>query len=276
MRRPATWAISATAALVLLALPAFGLHTNRGGLDVMPADTPELAALHVLEKAYPGGIDPARLVIKAPDVTAPDVRSALDELEQSALRAGVINRGIAVETNTTRTIARVDVPIVGTGPDEQSKRALATLRTTIVPNTIGKVANAEYAVGGTTAASVDYTDAMKRSLPLVFLFVLGFAFLLLIASFRSLTIALASIAMNLLSSQPRMASSSWSSRRPGRRRGPPRRNTRSRRLAAQRDEAARRSRLVPALLAHVAAPHQARPQRRSPEHRALTGALIAT
>ena len=199
MRRPAISATAATVALILLAIPALGLHTNRGGLDVMPADTPELAALHVLEKAFPGGIDAARLVVKAPDVTAPEVSAALDDLERAALRAGVIDRGIAVEANAAGTIARVDIPIVGTGPDEQSKRALATLRTTIVPNTIGRVPGAEYAVGGTTAASVDYTNAMKRSLPLVFVFVLGFAFLLLLASFRSLTIAVASIAMNLLS-----------------------------------------------------------------------------
>ena len=47
------------------------------------------------------------------------------------------------------------------------------------------MAGVEYAVTGDTAASKDWNDAMKSSVPLVFGFVaLAFAFLLLLVSFR--------------------------------------------------------------------------------------------
>src|SRR4029077_5192256 len=56
-----------------------------------------------------------------------------------------------------------------------------------------------YAVGGDTAASKDWNDTMRSAVPLVFGFVLAFAFLLLLVSFRSVVIPLKAILMNLLS-----------------------------------------------------------------------------
>ena len=69
----------------------------------------------------------------------------------------------------------------------------------MLPATIGKVAGVEYAVTGETASSKDWTDAMKSSVPLVFGFVLAFAFLLLLVTFRSIVIPFKAILMNLLS-----------------------------------------------------------------------------
>jgi putative drug exporter of the RND superfamily len=55
------------------------------------------------------------------------------------------------------------------------------------------------AVTGGTAASYDANSAMKHQAPIVFGFVLAFAFLLLLASFRSIVIAAKAIVLNLLS-----------------------------------------------------------------------------
>ena len=52
---------------------------------------------------------------------------------------------------------------------------------------------------GQTAASYDWNQMMKRSAPLVFGFVLTFAFLLLLVSFRSIVIATKAVVLNLLS-----------------------------------------------------------------------------
>jgi RND superfamily putative drug exporter len=93
----------------------------------------------------------------------------------------------------------VAVPLVGDGTDTVSNDALETLRTEILPATIGKVAGVEYAVTGDTAASTDWNEKMKSSAPIVFIFVLSFAFLLLLVSFRSIVIPIKAIVMNLLS-----------------------------------------------------------------------------
>jgi uncharacterized membrane protein YdfJ with MMPL/SSD domain len=54
-------------------------------------------------------------------------------------------------------------------------------------------------VAGLTASSKDFNDTMKSHLPIVFAFVLGIAFLLLLHSFRSIVVPLTAIALNLLS-----------------------------------------------------------------------------
>jgi uncharacterized membrane protein YdfJ with MMPL/SSD domain len=54
-------------------------------------------------------------------------------------------------------------------------------------------------VGGQTAKNADYFDAVTGPTPIVLAFVLGLSFLVLMGAFRSLTLALVSIALNLLS-----------------------------------------------------------------------------
>src|SRR5204862_3176548 len=55
------------------------------------------------------------------------------------------------------------------------------------------------AVGGDTASSKDYNDTLASHTPLVFMFVLGLAFLLLLVTLRSIVIPLKAIVLNLLS-----------------------------------------------------------------------------
>jgi uncharacterized membrane protein YdfJ with MMPL/SSD domain len=57
----------------------------------------------------------------------------------------------------------------------------------------------DYAVTGFTAADEDWKASMTRSAPLVFGFVLIFAFLLLTAAFRSVVVAGKAVILNLLS-----------------------------------------------------------------------------
>ena len=57
--------------------------------------------------------------------------------------------------------------------------------------------NAE--VTGPTAQSRDFNDLMKSRAPLVFLFVIAMAFVLLLVTFRSIVIPIKAIALNLLS-----------------------------------------------------------------------------
>jgi uncharacterized membrane protein YdfJ with MMPL/SSD domain len=79
---------------------------------------------------------------------------------------------------------QVEIPLVGEGTDGESNAALATLREEIIPSTLGTVSGIEYAVTGDTAASKDWNEAMKSAVPIVFAFVLAFAFLLLLVSYH--------------------------------------------------------------------------------------------
>ena len=55
------------------------------------------------------------------------------------------------------------------------------------------------AVTGDTAGTHDFNQTMKHRAPIVFAFVLGFAFLLLLLTFRSIVIPIKAIILNLLS-----------------------------------------------------------------------------
>src|SRR6202008_4776786 len=78
----------------------------------------------------------------------------------------------------------VDVPLAGDGADTASDNALLTLRNQILPDTLGKVPGASYAVTGDTASTYDDIHELHASLPAVFGFVAVLAFVLLLVAFR--------------------------------------------------------------------------------------------
>ncbi len=69
----------------------------------------------------------------------------------------------------------------------------------MLPATLGHVPGVSCAVTGETAGTQQFTAVTKKHGPVVFAFVLGLAFLLLLVTFRSLVIPLTAIALNLLS-----------------------------------------------------------------------------
>ena len=96
------------------------------------------------------------------------------------------------------TLAIVDIPLAGDGTDDASEAALAHLREDVIPQTMG-AGGAQVNVTGMTAGSKDFNDTMKSHLPLVFGFVLGLTFLLLLVTLRSIVIPAVAIVLNLLS-----------------------------------------------------------------------------
>ena len=197
LRRPVVSAVAATAVLVALTIPALSLKTVTTGVDdiAIPAIEPYKAVV----AAFPGGPDPAVVAVKAKDVRATEVQHAIADLKRDALATGQMNDPIEIDTSPDHTVATVSIPLAGTGSDTTSKAALATLRDRLLPQTVGKLGSVEYAVTGTTAADLDWSKSMKKTAPLVFAFVLLFAFALLLVSFRSIAIAVKAIVLNLLS-----------------------------------------------------------------------------
>jgi RND superfamily putative drug exporter len=197
LRRPVVSAVAAGAVLVALTIPAFSLNTTSTGADDI--SIPEIQPLKKFDAAFPGGNAPAEVAIKADDVRTEPVQNAIAELKRQALATGQMTTPVELEVSRDSTVARVFIPLVGNGTDATSQAALATLREDVVPATIGKLDGVEYAVGGMTAQDKDWEAKMTTTAPLVFGFVLIFAFLILLISFRSIVVALKAILLNLLS-----------------------------------------------------------------------------
>jgi uncharacterized membrane protein YdfJ with MMPL/SSD domain len=199
LRHPIVWGGAAAALLIALAIPAFSLHTVDSGAQGLPRDLQVMKVYDRIQKAFPGGPGPAVVVVTARDVTRPQVAAGIADLKRAALASGRMHEPISVEVNGSRHAARVLIPLAGEGTDAVSNRALDTLRHRVIPASIGKVPGVTARTTGWTAGSKDFNDSMKAHAPIVFAFVLGLAFVLLLVTFRSIVIPLKAIVLNMLS-----------------------------------------------------------------------------
>jgi uncharacterized membrane protein YdfJ with MMPL/SSD domain len=199
LARPLVSAVISGGILVALAIPALGMHFKDPGVDGYSRSLPIMQTYDRIQAAFPGGAVPATVVVKAADVTKPDVRAAIKQLHDKAIASGELMEPSNIKVSPDKTVAMVSLSVKGNGTDAASDRSVDALRSEIVPTTVGRLQHAEVAVTGLTAGSKDFLDVMKSHLPIVFLFVLSLAFILLLVTFRSIVVPIKAIILNLLS-----------------------------------------------------------------------------
>jgi uncharacterized membrane protein YdfJ with MMPL/SSD domain len=201
LKRPLVSALAAGALLVALAIPALGMHTEVPGVESLPRDVKAVQTYDKIQAAFPAEKVPSVLVLKARDVTAPAVTAGVDRLKAAvAKRPDLFERAPAdIEMSPDKTVAMIGFPARGDGSDVTSQRVLDVMRDDLVPASIGGVPGVQHWVTGQTAGNRDFNDSLASHLPLVFGFVLGAAFLLLLVTFRSLVVPIKAILLNVLS-----------------------------------------------------------------------------
>jgi RND superfamily putative drug exporter len=199
LRWPLVSAALATGLLVMLALPTLGLHTTLLGPGDLPKSVPLIKNYDRIQQAFPGTQVPAVIAVRGAKLDSPAARTVFAKFERAALASGNVKSPIEVSFNHDRTTAQILAPLAGSGSDGRSMAALEALRNRLLPESIGKLPHTRFAVTGQTAGTYDFNSLMKGRFPIVFGFVLGLAFLLLLVTFRSLVIPLTSIVLNLLS-----------------------------------------------------------------------------
>lgn len=199
LRVPALSAIVAVVLLGLVAAPALTMRTVTTETSGLPSGLPILRTFQGIERAFPGAPIPAVVVVTAPDVTAPAVSSAVSALGARALATPGLAGPLLEIASADHRVALVSLSVRGSGVDATSTAALARLRDTVIPETVGRVPGAAAYVTGLTAESVDFNATMGSHLVYVFAFVLGLAFVLLLVTFRSVVIPLLTIVLNVLS-----------------------------------------------------------------------------
>ena len=199
LRRPAWSAAVAGGLLVALAIPLATMKTALPGASDLPASLPIIATYDRISTAFPGGPSPAEVVVTSSDVNSPAVTAGLRQLSKAAADTGEMSAALQTRVNPAGTVAVVSIPLAGNGTDSASNHALTALRDSVIPSTIGAVPGVHAYVTGETAGSHDFSAQLRSRAPLVFLFVLGLAMVLLLTAFRSLTIAVTAVVMNLLS-----------------------------------------------------------------------------
>ena len=199
LRRPVISVVLSTGLLVALALPALQLRTKLPSFTDFPKDLAIVKAYEDVQRAFPGSQTPVIVVVRGQDVTAPQFRKAYAAFRNRAVATGEFFPPFTVYINRERTVARVEFSIAGEGDDKVSNQALQTLRNDVIPPIADRLTDADWAVTGATAGSYDFNQRMKQRMPVVFAFVLGLAFLLMLLAFRSIVIPIKTVLLNLLS-----------------------------------------------------------------------------
>ncbi len=199
LRYPGVAVLVSASALAAAAVPVFGMHTKLPSFTDLPHSLVIVRTYEHIQQAFPGSQTPAEVVVKADDVTTRPYQNAYAEFKQRALATGQLFQPFHVFINPDKTVARVEFSIAGDGDNATSVRALETLRNDVIPPIAAKLPGVSVAVTGETAGTHDFNETMKQRAPLVFAFVLGLAFLLLLLTFRSIVVPLKAIVLNLLS-----------------------------------------------------------------------------
>ena len=191
-QRPWLAAIAGVAVLLVLASPFAGLRLGFPDRGNDATDTTTRQAYDLVAQGFgPGANGP--LLVAAP------TGGAADEQEMTALAATLREQpGVAAVTEPAIAPAgdaAVITVIPTTSPQDGATEDLVHhLRGDVLPR-----AGLPVELGGQTAAFMDQSQATADRLPLFIGGVVGLSFLLLLFSFRSVTVALKAGAMNLLS-----------------------------------------------------------------------------
>ncbi|WP_320669890.1 MMPL family transporter [Patulibacter defluvii] len=197
-RRPAVSLTVAVCLLGALAVPALNMHTAEQGVNSLPPGIPAVEAQKQIERSFPGAPGSSDIVVSGHGLDGARQTAALHQLGERAIRVTEGRGPIEVRIAEDARTAVVSVPMPDVDNDttkgvvKQLRRDVAPTAAAIGPGTSAKIT-------GDGAGSLDFSERVSESMPLVLAFVLGLAFLLLLASFRSARLAAAVIGLNLLS-----------------------------------------------------------------------------
>ncbi|MBT3943795.1 MAG: MMPL family transporter [Chloroflexi bacterium] len=195
--------ISMAAAVVfLLVLSYFYLDLEKGtsGIAVLPDEEPAKQAFQSLDDKFGFGSDAPALVAIDGDVGTPEITRAIELLEAAMIAdPGLQDPVIRIEPGVELATLTSNVP--GDPNNQQALNTIRRLRSDLIPTAFQDVPTSDYNayVGGGSALVVDSVQMTDDYMPIVIGTVLTLSFILLLFAFRSITISIASIIMNLLS-----------------------------------------------------------------------------
>ena len=175
-----------------------GINTGLNGVDVFPEGAETREAFFVMEEKFSFGlVNPTDVVIDG-DAGHPAMQGAVVQL----LTSMSAHPGVTVfplpNVNEARDLTHISVFIDGEPRSQDAVDVVTAIREEYVPAAFEGV-DAEVYVGGVTAVVADVFSIVDRFTPIVFAFVLGCSFLILMLVFRSIVIPIKAVFMNLLS-----------------------------------------------------------------------------
>ena len=197
MRFPVVSILVTGGLMVWASVYYFGINTGFNSVETFPEDSHTREAFGALEEDFPlgyGSANPARVVVDG-DISDPAVAGAIEKFYQLIAEDPEL---VALPRDTHGNLTVISVPVPGAPSGEAAFDLIDRLRNTYVPAAFSGVP-AEAYVGGISADYMDFNERLTTYLPIIFAFILGVSFVLLLVVFRSIVIPIKAIIMNLLS-----------------------------------------------------------------------------
>ena len=200
MKRPYVSMILASSILIFLSYFYFDLEEGTSGISVLPDEEPVKIGFQLLNDKFGFGQDAPALIAIDANTDSDEINKSILNLEKSIIDYSGINPPLLTIHNDVN-YAELLASIPGDPNGQNAVNSIKYLRSNLIPSAFEGIDTSEYTiyVGGSTAEIVDSVESVNESFPYVIGLVLLLSLLLLLFAFRSVTIPLASIVMNLLS-----------------------------------------------------------------------------
>ncbi|MGW0576095.1 MMPL family transporter [Streptomyces sp. NPDC002920] len=188
MRRPAVFALAATAVLLTIASPLLGVRFTGVDPTVLPEETSAGRVAAVMDKDYDArATSPVQIVLDTKGT--PDASRLTDYTDRVAAIPGIESAGTPFRLDATHW--EIDAVLTHNPLDETSKDAVADVQNLTPPHP------ARYT--GTTADYLAQRESIADSIPLAAGILVGVTLLLLFAFSGSVVLPVKALLMNLLS-----------------------------------------------------------------------------
>ena len=183
--------------LIAAIVPFFDMNTGFSGISTYPDELESKQAFLVLDEKFSfGEVTPAEVVIEG-DIASPAVQAGIERLRELLAGDDAFGEPRELEVSDSGRIALFAVPVAGDTSGVASIAAVTRLDELYVEEAFAG-SGANIYVSGETAFNIAFFDVSKDSAKIVFPFVLGISFLLLLVVFRSIVLPIKAIILNLL------------------------------------------------------------------------------
>ena len=198
MRQPVIGLILGGGLLIAALVPFFDINTGTTGVSSLPDGIESKEGFLILDNQFSAGeVTPAEIVIDG-DIGSQPVQDGIERLKATLQTDSTFTEPRPLEVNPEGDLGLLSVPVAGDAVSKETEAAIERLRDTYIPEAFEGV-EATVLVRGETAFNIDFFDLADGAAIVVFPFVLGISFLLLMVVFRSIIVPLKAIILNLLS-----------------------------------------------------------------------------
>jgi RND superfamily putative drug exporter len=198
MARPVLMTVASVAFLLLLASPVLFLRTGITDITAFPDSIDGVAGIKLLNEKWPQGTE-LQLAVVVTDADRPDTQAAIERLKTEGLKIAGLSEPVVVTPSHDGKVALVSFTMGGGRNDDVNRAIVGQARSELTPAVFGGLPDVRTYVTGDAAFSVDVTKIYADGVGLIFAFVLGLSFLLMLIAFHSIVIPIKAILLNLLS-----------------------------------------------------------------------------